>query len=309
MSRTADNLPPILPVGTQVVLRDATVISEGTPLPAGEPGEIVRSPLDPTHTYRLRFIDGREGTAYRTQFDVLRQTHTPRDASDAFRALERYVIYRCVIGSRAYGLDDANSDTDRRGCFLPPVELHWSLWGVPEQIENDAEQLCYWEIHKTLHLALRSNPNVLECLFTPIVEHTTPLADELRALAPRLVSRLAYETFGGYVLSQFRKLQADLRQHGNVKWKHVMHLLRLQLSGIALLETGVLPVRVDTHRDRLLAIKRGEVPIEDCERWRLELHAKMQAAAERTRLPDRPDYDAANTFLIRARRAAMEMWK
>ena len=80
------------------------------------------------------------------------------------------VIYRCVIGSRAYGLEDAESDTDRRGIYLPPAELHWSLYGVPEQLENEATQEAYWEIQKFLVLALKANPNVLECLYTPLVE-------------------------------------------------------------------------------------------------------------------------------------------
>jgi hypothetical protein len=44
-----------------------------------------------------------------------------------------YVIYRCVVGSKAFGLDDENSDTDRRGIYLPPAEVHWSMFGVPEQ--------------------------------------------------------------------------------------------------------------------------------------------------------------------------------
>ena len=51
--------------------------------------------------------------------------------------LNDHVIYRCVIGSRAYGLEHEASDTDRRGVYLPPAELHWSLQGVPEQVEND----------------------------------------------------------------------------------------------------------------------------------------------------------------------------
>jgi predicted nucleotidyltransferase len=34
------------------------------------------------------------------------------------------VIYRCVIGSRAYGLATDESDTDRRGCYLPPAKHH-----------------------------------------------------------------------------------------------------------------------------------------------------------------------------------------
>ncbi|MEZ4727824.1 MAG: nucleotidyltransferase domain-containing protein [Caldilineaceae bacterium] len=41
-----------------------------------------------------------------------------------------------MVGSRAYGLAHEESDTDRRGVYLPPADLHWSLYGVPEQLEN-----------------------------------------------------------------------------------------------------------------------------------------------------------------------------
>ena len=54
------------------------------------------------------------------------------------------VIYRCVVGSRAFGLDTEDSDVDRRGIYLPPAELHWSLYGVPEQLEHDGNGECYW---------------------------------------------------------------------------------------------------------------------------------------------------------------------
>jgi predicted nucleotidyltransferase len=76
--------------------------------------------------------------------------------------------------ARAYGLDSATSDTDRRGIYLPPARLHWSLAGVPEQIEDKDAEECYWELQKFLVLALKANPNVLECLYTPMVERTTP---------------------------------------------------------------------------------------------------------------------------------------
>src|SRR5258706_258479 len=60
----------------------------------------------------------------------------------------------------------------------------------------------------------------------------------------------------GYTLSQFRKLEQDLRTRGEVKWKHAMHLVRLLLSGIAVLRDGTVQVRVTEHRDALLAIRR-----------------------------------------------------
>ncbi|HEY7089843.1 MAG TPA: nucleotidyltransferase domain-containing protein, partial [Tepidisphaeraceae bacterium] len=112
------------------------------------------------------------------------------------------------------------------------------------------------------------------------------------------------QTYNGYVMSQFKKLQADLRNKGELKWKHVMHLIRLLLGGVTVLKEGYVPVRIEEHRERLLAIKRGEVPFEEVEKWRIELHGQFDSAFETTKLPDRPDYEKANDLLIRARQFA-----
>jgi hypothetical protein len=215
------------------------------------------------------------------------------------------VIYRCVIGSRAYGLETEDSDTDRRGIYLPPADLHWSLYGVPEQLENEETQESYWELQKFLIMALKGNPNILECLYTPVVEHATPLAQELLDMRSVFLSRLVYQTYNGYVMSQFKRMQADIRNHGQVKWKHVMHLIRLLLSGIHVLREATVPVDVGGHREELLAIKAGDMPWDDVESWRLRLHQQFDHALEQTALPERPDYEWANDFLVRARRLAV----
>jgi predicted nucleotidyltransferase len=193
---------------------------------------------------------------------------------------------------------------DRRGIYLPSADLHWSLYGVPEQLENEPTQEAYWELQKFLVLALKANPNILECLYTPLVEKATPLAEELLAAREMFLSRVVYQTFNGYVLSQFKKMQSDIRNQGQVKMKHVMHLIRLLISGISVLKHGFVPVRVEQHRDQLLAIKRGEVTWEETEKWRLALHAEFDRAVAETKLPERPDYEKANAFLIKARRLA-----
>jgi predicted nucleotidyltransferase len=215
------------------------------------------------------------------------------------------VIYRCVIGSQAYGLAEAASDVDRRGIYLPTADRHWSLTGLPEQLENHPTQEVYWELRKFLVLALKANPNVLECLYTPLIEKATALAEELLRLREAFLSRLVYQTYNGYAMSQFKKMQADLRNHGRVKWKHVMHLIRLLLAGIGVLREGFVPVKVDAHRDRLLAIRRGEVPWPEVDRWRHSLHQDFNAALETTKLPERPDYERVDAFLINARRLAL----
>jgi len=219
----------------------------------------------------------------------------------AYNDLYRSIIYRCVIGSRAYGLDEPGSDTDRRGIYLPPAARHWSLGGVPEQLEYEPTQECYWEIQKFLTLALRANPNVLECLYTPLVEATTPLADELLAIRSVFLSRLLYRTYDGYVRAQFRKLEQDRRTRGAIRPKHALHLIRLLLAGQVALREGVLPVAVGEHRDRLLAIRHGRLPWEEIDAWRLRLHRDFDDAFARTKLPEAPDYARADAFLLAAR--------
>ena len=82
---------------------------------------------------------------------------------------------------------------------------------MPEQLENDATQETYWELRKFLILALKANPNILECLYTPLIEHAAPLAKELLAMRESFLSKLVYQTYNGYVMSQFKKLEQDLR--------------------------------------------------------------------------------------------------
>jgi hypothetical protein len=301
----------VLPTGTQVVTRVEARVASGDVRPRGAVGVVVVVPRDGRHAYRVRFPDGAEASLRRADLAIRRhEADTPEAADDGAEVdWERYVIYRCVVGSRAYGLEEVGSDTDRRGIYLPPAELHWSLYGVPEQLENEARQECYWELQKFLTFALKANPNVLECLYTPLVEMATPLAEDLLAMRSVFLSKLVYQTYNGYVTSQFKKLEADLRNRGALKWKHVMHLIRLLLAGIDVLREGALPVRVEEHREALLAIRRGETAWEEIDVWRLALHREMDAAYQATPLPERPDYERVNAFLIRARRfAAEEGW-
>jgi predicted nucleotidyltransferase len=204
-------------------------------------------------------------------------------------------------------LDTDESDTDLRGIYLAPAELQWSLFGAPEQFEDNATQSCYWELQKFLTMALKANPNILECLYSPLVEKVTPLAEELLEMRERFLSQMIFQTFNGYAMSQFKKIEQDIRNSGQIKWKHAMHLLRLLLTGAATLREGRVPVRVEPHREKLLAVKRGEIAWPEVDAWRKELHRDFERALIETKLPERPDYEAANRFLIKARQMMTEL--
>lgn len=309
--RVHDHPNLIFSVGTQVVTLREVVGQNGRTLhPRGAVGVVVKSPTDLNHAYRIRFLDGVEESLDTGDVTSLAKFKEGAigDSAVALQGSELFdrVIFQCIIGSQAYGLADDQSDIDRRGIFLPPAELHWSLYGVPEQLECHETQEAYWEIQKFLVLALKANPNVLECLYSPLVEKASPLAEELLAMREIFLSRLVYQTYNGYVMSQFKKMQTDIRNQGEVKWKHVMHLIRLLIAGIHVLRQGFVPVQVEEHREQLLAIKRGEVPWGETEKWRLSLHTEFDQALNKTQLPERPDYDKANAFLIKARTAALK---
>lgn len=298
--------PKSLPIGTQVVVLVPASAPNGDPLCSrGAVGVIVSTAEDSANSYNVRLTDGsvlvfpHENLAVRKRFQFESAFHGNQDVSPP--DWNQYQIYRCVVGSRAFGLDNEASDYDRRGIFLPPANLHWSLFGFPEQIENHETQECYWELEKFLLLALKANPNVLECLYTPTIELATPLMQELLEMRQIFLSQLIFQTYNGYVMSQFKKLNQDLRNKGAIRWKHAMHLIRLLLSGITILREGIVPLRMDEHRDNLLAIRKGNIPWEEIDEWRLRLHKDFEAAFASTGLPEYPGYEQANAFLLKAR--------
>jgi hypothetical protein len=98
-------------------------------------------------------------------------------------------------------------------------------------------------------------------------------------------AKRAYKVRFNDCAEAFKKLEQDLRNRGEIKWKHAMHLMRLLLSGISALREGELRVRLDEHRTALLAIKRGEQPWPEVNAWHLRLHKEFDEALPSTKLP------------------------
>lgn len=215
-----------------------------------------------------------------------------------------HTVYSCVMGSRAFGLATDDSDTDRRGIFLAPTPLFWRFTKPPTHVDGPAQEQFSWELERFCELALRANPNVLECLHSPIVEHVDDTGRELLGLRGAFLSRRAHETFVRYAMGQRKKLEADVRQYGAPRWKHAMHLLRLLASGRDLLRTGELVIAVGDARDELLAVKRGEVAWSEVERRMTRLAEENDEAATRSPLPPEPDLERVEAFLVRTRKAS-----
>ncbi|WDM16300.1 nucleotidyltransferase domain-containing protein [Streptomyces lavenduligriseus] len=215
-----------------------------------------------------------------------------------------HTVYACVMGSRAFGLATDASDTDRRGVFLAPTPLFWRFEKPPTHVEGPGEERFSWELERFCELALRGNPNILECLHSPLVEHVDDTGRELLSLRDAFLSRQVHDTFTRYALGQRKRLDADVRTTGAPRWKHAMHLLRLLTTARDLLRTGELRIDVGELREPLLAVRRGEVPWARAEAWMARLAGEAEEALRGSPLPAEPDRARVAAFLYRVRRAS-----
>ena len=127
MTQNLTGVTLIVPAGTQVVSQietDRTL--------KGTVGVITQVPTDGNQTYCIKLPTGAEINLQRHEFTIRKQFQSvgiDRESPDF--NLADHVIYRVIVGSRAYGLDDEHSDTDRRGIYLPPASLHWAIYSNP----------------------------------------------------------------------------------------------------------------------------------------------------------------------------------
>jgi len=76
------------------------------------------------------------------------------------------IILECISGSKAYGLDTPQSDTDIKGVFLLPKPNFYGLKYIP-QISNESNDIVYYELGRFMQLLAFNNPNIMELLNTP----------------------------------------------------------------------------------------------------------------------------------------------
>ncbi|MDQ3111198.1 MAG: nucleotidyltransferase domain-containing protein [Bacteroidota bacterium] len=114
------------------------------------------------------------------------------------------LLFECISGSQAYGTATAKSDTDIKGIYLLPQEQFYSLT-FEEQINENDNNVMFYELRKFIDLLSKNNPNMLELIAIPgdciLFKH--PLYDLIR---PELfLSKLCKDSFAGYAMTQIKK--------------------------------------------------------------------------------------------------------
>ena len=114
-------------------------------------------------------------------------------------------IFKAIVGSRAYGTNTPESDTDYKGVYVQnPLEILSSKYLPQFKLSNDES---YYEIMRFLEVIQEANPTFLELLYSPeecIVEKH-PAFDIILAHKEAFLTKKCLESFAGYAADQIRK--------------------------------------------------------------------------------------------------------
>lgn len=150
------------------------------------------------------------------------------------------LLFATVSGAHLYGFASADSDWDLRGVHLLPLGAVAGLEAGEETVKLShlragAEvDLVTHDARKFFGLLLRDNGYVLEQLYSPLVVHTTPAHDELKAIARGCVTRGCVRHYLGFAASQWRLFDREEPR----RVKPLLYVYRVLLSGIHLMRTG-----------------------------------------------------------------------
>lgn len=114
------------------------------------------------------------------------------------------LVFEAITGSKAYGLDTAQSDTDIRGVFVLPKDMYYSL-EYTAQVNNDTNDIVYYELKKFMELLAKNNPNILEMLSVPeqFILQRHSIMNSLKENI--FLSKLCEKTFANYAFTQIKK--------------------------------------------------------------------------------------------------------
>jgi predicted nucleotidyltransferase len=244
-----------------------------------------------------------------------------RHSSAEFAAIaERGTILRVQVGSGLHGTAiQGQDDRDEMGICVEPPEYVVGLSRFEQYIFRTQPEghrsgpgdldLIVYSLRKWVRLALQGNPTVLLPMFVPeseIVE-CTDLGRELRANPEIVLSRAAGMRFIGYLRAQ-RAGMLGTSRHTNrpeliAKYgfdaKYAMHMVRLGVQGVELMETGRITLPVpEPWLTWLRELRQGRHTKDEALAAADELEAKLTKLLDSSPLPQRPDHERANRWLI-----------
>lgn len=213
------------------------------------------------------------------------------------------------------------------------VEIRTNPTSSGKRNTKDDVDLVIYALPKFLKLLAGNNPNIVELLFAPenCKLFNTKWWKKIEDNKDAFICQKAYHTFSGYAFSQKKKIISKKKTYetymsyiedgglspdeamkklpepigGRIDYyekfgydvKFASHLIRLLYEGLELLKEGELHLPLHKNNE-ILAIKKGEVSMEDVLDLADKLNDRMDNVKDITALPSKPDMDRINDLQI-----------
>ena len=215
------------------------------------------------------------------------------------------LLFITISGAHLYGFPSPDSDYDLRGVHILPIA---EIVGLDEplhtiellQMEEDVEiDLVTHDIKKFFTLLLTRNGNILEQVYSPLVLHTTPAHEQLKAIAHGCVTRHHCHHYLGFARRKWQFFTKE--KHKQVK--PLLYVYRVLLTGIHMMKTGEVEANLVnlnkifqlSYLDELIAqkvegkekavLEETDLAFYEKEYGRLE--ALLKEASEKSHLPEK----------------------
>lgn len=235
---------------------------------------------------------------------------------------EEGLIYLAFRGSVAHGtyVPDTDplsiDDVDLMGVVVPSLEHYMGLrqYGSrgTRELQRDKWDVVLYEARKMVSLLKQGNPNVLSALFCRD-EHVilqTDAGQALRNGRHSFLSKAMYQSFAGYANGQLQRMtkftfgghlgekRKRLVEQFGFDAKNASHAIRLLKMAEECFRTGHLNVYRDKDAEKLLAIKRGSLTLEEVQAMAEALFEECREALKLSPLPEEVDEQAVNSLCV-----------
>lgn len=120
------------------------------------------------------------------------------------------IIFEGIVGSKAYGTNMEHSDTDIKGVFIQPLD---DILGTKyvEQVNDEKNDIVYYELRRFLQLLSTNNPTMLELLALPddCILYKNPIFDLVLKNKDMFLTKNCRNSFGQYALHQIKKAKGQ----------------------------------------------------------------------------------------------------
>lgn len=230
------------------------------------------------------------------------------------------LLFATISGAHLYGFPSPDSDFDLRGIHVLPLQDVVGLdlgqetverSGIHDGLEID---LVTHDAKKFIGLMLKKNGYVMEQLLSPLIVATTPEHAELKAIAPKCLTKHHAHHYLGFAATQWKLFQ----QESPPRVKPLLYVYRVLLTGIHLMRTGEvqsnlvhlndtfkLPYLRELIQRKTDGLEKGTLDVADMRFHEREYHrlvGVLESAHQSCRLPEKSTGRAAlNGLLLRLR--------